>query len=118
MKKNSVLVVLKKARAFIRKGWCRKDQAKNRLGQPTGPRCDDAISWCAVGAVNAATSTLDDADAAIRAVKAYLGVWSIVEWNDAPGRRKSDVLVAFDRAIASYANPRAAKPSKKPKRKQ
>lgn len=42
------------AREFLTKGWCRKDQAKNKDGESVDPSSRHAVSWCAYGALVAA----------------------------------------------------------------
>lgn len=92
---SEVRAVLVDARAMLarRGGWCQ--------GLATG-RWD---SHCAVGAVS-----LADVDRygpsgfwaeAIDVLRQVAQTDDLVSWNDARGRRKPDVLAAFDCAIAS-----------------
>lgn len=51
---------------------------------------------------------LDDQAVRVReafAAAAGIDKWGIPLWNDAPGRTKEEVLVAFDKAIAATAPP-------------
>lgn len=87
--------VLRGARALLAvHGWC-QEEFLNAAG-----------CYCAAGALNdAAGSTAQwsngDSRDARDALKAALGEFSVLAWNDVPGRTVDEVLAAFDRAIAT-----------------
>jgi hypothetical protein len=92
--------VLKSARARIERGWCQGVWAKNAKGQETSVRGEDAVCWCAMGAVVASstTSTLHT-EAAVRFYLAEAVGKDVQVFNDTPNRKKEEVLVMFDKAI-------------------
>jgi hypothetical protein len=94
---SNVKRILKIARDIISKpeNWCRFNLAQYHQG---------VWSYCAVGAIDKA---LQDLEMDIfrydvfEALQASMKSNSISEWNDKPNRKHSDVLAAFDSAIAS-----------------
>ena len=98
MTKASVpLAILMKAKALLRRGWGQGSFRKVESGTL-------GIKYCAVGAVEAAFASELHADfdakhEALRAVYREAGGESLITWNDTPGRKKSEVMALFTRAI-------------------
>jgi hypothetical protein len=101
--------LLIRARGFIERGWCRKSYARSRLGIPVSTTCQWAVSWCAVGAIKAATSTATNREVqkAYARLRGAMGLIDIIDFNDRQ-RSVEPVLAAFDRAIAAAPAPRHA----------
>lgn len=93
--------ILIAARAKVAQGWTQCASAENSSGHVTGTKCADARAWCAIGAINAVTDTITDANAAAWSLANTLGIGPtvIVKWNDTHNRTQAEVLAAFDRAI-------------------
>lgn len=95
---DPALSLLRDARAVIDRpfGWTQRSYSRRR---PFG-----FIGYCAVGALTAAKLSGHYADRDVSRAHGLLGhqmggPGSIPAWNDRPGRRKAEVLAAFDRAI-------------------
>jgi len=59
------------------------------------------VKFCVVGALSQVQNTQCEANIHHIFCEANnLGTWTIIQWNDADGRTKEEVLTAFDRAIA------------------
>lgn len=96
---------LQKARGYIARGWCKKSYFVLRDGR----RWFDIrfvpspiVACCAAGAIYRAQGARDNETPLHRAlVKALNGsaYLHLPMFNDAPGRRKRDVLRLYDRAI-------------------
>lgn len=80
-------------------GWTKKQSAR-RIRVPHG---GFTIAYCARGAVFAAATRLssrtDTRVRALNAVSSSIDGLNVIRWNDAPGRKKREVLAAFDDAI-------------------
>ena len=109
--------VLSLARSYIEKGWCKRALARDRLMAEVAPYSQDAVAWCAVGAIERAIAdlmgpeSLDTArDMQHRASDALLMTisrrpLSIPVWNDQVVRNREEVLAAFTGAMALVADP-------------
>ena len=105
---DDTTALLIRARGFIERGWCQGANAKDKNGQPVSIWSDQAVAWCAAGAlfaagiapdhncweypvvVNLANNLLQKAIGRDRSIQAF---------NDRQWRVRP-VLAAFDRAIA------------------
>lgn len=96
-KKLSVLQVLRKARARVARGWCQRDLAKTKGGRSCNPTDKEAARFCAYGALD--SLGYDTADATL-VLRTFVPRGHIASFNDAPGRKKSEVVALFDKAIA------------------
>lgn len=100
---NEAADILRKAKELIEtKGWCRRDYAVGPDGKSVSWADPKACGFCMSGALYAAYGinyglTLFDA---FEAIKQSNGINEIVTFNDAKGRKKPQILRAFDRAIA------------------
>lgn len=107
--------VLERAEALLRAGWL-----QGRLSHPAS----DPAAYCLVGAVCTAGMAETDGREIVRAYalvghairllhgelpEAESGLLRIARWNDAPGRRESEVLqvVTLSRHLATSARRRA-----------
>ena len=92
--------ILIEARRVIESGWCTRASARTDKGIPCEWDEAKACSWCSTGAVLHVASMFVPARVyALRFLREAIGQYSIVGWNDAPGRTKEEVLAGFDRAI-------------------
>ena len=102
MQPITVKQVLQDALALVRQGWVRGRMEKRR---------GDRVCYCAGGAIDAATPNIGlRFEARLTLAEAIprerRGRPSVVGYNDAPGRTKSDVIALFERAIAACKTPR------------
>ena len=98
----TVLEVLVRARANVKKGWCQESSAKDTYGFSVAYWQPEACFWCIMGAIWKACGSIDaihgeKAEAVIRDI---LDEKYISQWNDKPGRTKQEVLDLFDKAIS------------------
>lgn len=100
------LTILKKARKLIEKPerWCQNAYFRNKDEVPCN--MDEAVSFCAVGAIRKVTGWSgdgcegqDEAFAAARALDAATKGGDIVSYNDRSFRRHAQILAVYDRAI-------------------
>jgi hypothetical protein len=100
----SAVDLLKSAKAKLEKGWCQGAGARDSDGCSVAMSGPNAVCWCLSGAMWATIAASpgeygDKAeDAAWLALQRTVGI-SIVDWNDAPFREKSEVLKVMDLAI-------------------
>ena len=102
--KNAV-EILTAARAYIARGWCQGDFARDRHGISCDPGAKAACEWCAEGAVRAAvmwqgldnTQTLLDAFDALEVAGDH--AYSVENHNDEWISTQAEALAWFDRAI-------------------
>ena len=78
--------------------WAKGDYAFTKEGLPCDESDVDAYSFCTIGALLCVSGSDDFGDAAIEAVKKAIDKFSLADWNDAPERKKSQVLAALKRA--------------------
>lgn len=108
--------ILTKARALIRKGWCQDAYAKTKSGEPCGELEPEASRFCARGAVYRsipvgrsdyrilAAEVFGELDEALPNGKGG----SLVRFNDTRGRKRSEVVSVFTRAIQKINKRRRA----------
>lgn len=105
----TVVQVLRKARALIRKGWTQGTGARTKSGKGVDSMARSAVRFCCLGAIwrfdhGAVT---DSVRCLSRAINGKSIEWDsehldVVErFNDNPARKKAEVLALFDRAIHS-----------------
>ena len=103
--------ILASARAFIKRGWTQGALARDWHGM----KCsaideDEACAWCVAGALDAGTyelfGRLDHAGVPLAELTLREVVFPdqpashhLSDWNDAPERKKEEVLAAFDDGI-------------------
>lgn len=80
---NLAIDGLREGRARIERGWCQ--------GQAHDPY---ANAYCLIGSISRPRSEV--VQYLIRA--AGIRAWSLVMWNDTPGRTQAEVLALYDRA--------------------
>jgi hypothetical protein len=97
---DGTTVLLARARAFLARGWCRYTLARDALGLPVDSTSVDAVSWCAIGALDAVGSDRSSRFSALGRLQGVIGSKDIVRFNDAQETVET-VLAAFDRAIAA-----------------
>lgn len=104
---SDVLKILKDARELLsdEKRWTKGMWARTAAMMPTDSKSEDAVCWCAMGAL---CRVIDyDRDASeFRMATAYLtealppSWWGVSVFNDAKATTHADLLAMFDRAIA------------------
>ena len=95
--------ILRKAKELIEtKGWCRRDYAVGLDGEAISWSAPEACRFCMAGSLYAAAKTNHSPalSQAFDAIKQSNSIGDLVIFNDARGRRKPQILKAFDRAIA------------------
>jgi hypothetical protein len=102
MNATQVQEILLKCAALVRRGWCTGAPAKNADGKPVGPRDQDAVAWCAIGAIQKICGGPEDGWEARFALRQVLGSEGIQEWNDGRARDGEMVARMFEEA-AKYA---------------
>jgi hypothetical protein len=109
-KKQSVINVLVRARAYLKKGWTRKAFARDTKGESCGAREGKASCWCASGALERATGgtrAFKTFFAAETELKKTVGCDSIPTWNDDIAQTRTGVVRAFTRTIARLRRQKA-----------
>ncbi len=109
-----VLKVLETARALIEKGWTQRVAAADKHGRQVDVISEKATCFCTVGAIHRASADLDlpssSATLAKRVLRQSFSRIIVVNhviddgliiFNDAPGRKKEEVLSLFDAGIAT-----------------
>ncbi len=91
VKESETVTILRAARERIERGWCQNE----------GMDADGNV--CALVALGEQFTYGQDLfrSEPMRLLREAARSLCIPEWNDAPGRTKSDVLAAYDRAIAA-----------------
>lgn len=84
-----------KAIDYIRKGWTQRAYARTKNGNGCSSDSALAVKWCASAAIS--QSYPSNWYKAYKKLQAVVGP-NIIGWNDAPGRTKREVLVAFRKA--------------------
>ena len=105
MWQRTVRETLERAARLVEGGWTRHYNAIDENGRSVGARSEDAVAFCATGAIirachemmekdrdDPAWRTWPDPDTAIIArFGRWLG-WNVVVWNDMPWRTRRDVV--------------------------
>jgi len=110
---NTGYDVLLKARKLIAEPaqWTQKYGARNRQGYPVNCDDDDAVCWCALGAISKCTYSLDIAEdtiAALELTSARMFGRTVAGVNDHLGH--AAILQVFDAALAK-ASPTPVSPA-------
>lgn len=104
------LAVVNRAQARIRKGWTQNAIARNIDGDIVDADRPDARCWCLSGALWSPDNVPGHQDKLNHLLlelavgkddsndNSYRAVLRLVEWNDAPSRRHSEVLDLLNRA--------------------
>ena len=86
--------------------WTQRELARGPGGQATSPQAEDAVSWCAIGAITRVSRAADIQD--YRKARARLaetlsreGYKDIAQWNDTRGRIRPQVVRMLRRAAAA-----------------
>lgn len=99
------------AQAAVQKGWTQGAMARNSKGMDVSVHQNIACCFCALGAIQKfadPTSRMTAVHAFIEANKLRNIEGAIGIWNDEPGRRKDQVIHAFDKAIRFLSGPNYA----------
>lgn len=117
---DPILIVnlLKNARSLLMQGWAKEALARDAEGNSVHPLSLKACSWCARGALTAASEekrfAFDDAPTSFEDYTGPLPLaiiflesqmeddfGSLAYYNDKPYRTKEQIINLYDRAIAS-----------------
>ena len=106
--KEKIIEVLMGAKALIEKGWCQNRSSENKDGMWAHPRDKKACRWCASAALSTALINVDPDYQLVFWNKICTHFTSsnkitglISHWNDAPSRKKEDILAALNKSIAA-----------------
>lgn len=89
-----------KAKIAARKNWCKGTQAKNSRGDGVPARHPDACKWCVEGALRFVTHGQGQPFIdSLRLMSSAVGT-DVHVFNDRDGRKHSEIMEAFDKAIA------------------
>ena len=78
------------------KGWTQGAMALDAAGTPTKALSPDAVCYCTLGALAKAAGGHERVEGRLVSTLAkQLKVYSIVDWNDTPGRTKEEVIAAL-----------------------
>ncbi len=106
--------ILEKARELVKRGWCKGAAARTGKGRSTYPGDPYATKFCSVGACERALHNKHPSpteiylasgvyNSVIEVLCEAMQTVNILSWNDDPLRLKTDVLDAYDKAIASLS---------------
>lgn len=103
--------VLDLAATYIERGWTQGAGARDGLGEPCRSISEDAVEWCADGAIAIASFRLNVIKAiTISATEAFMlanNLLDVPAWNDREGQR-ADLVVRGIRRGAERARKEAA----------
>lgn len=101
-KKPTVVDVLKRMKALLRKGWTQEAAARNELGKAVPSRDATAVRFCLIGAEVRASHELAASFSVNSRVETLVRMCtngSVAGFNDAKGRKKSEIIAVVDCAI-------------------
>lgn len=104
-------LILKRTKEYLKKGWCQHSLAMTKDDKAVTVHDPEAIKWCLIGAIFRASDDIRNEfpetrchDRAPMSIIASLIKEPVPTWNDAPGRRKEDVLKLIETAISASIN--------------
>jgi len=110
-----VVQILREARRLIAAGWCQGARARDDGGREVDPGSPEAIRFDPLGAIERAALNLFRGDGRYLVQNYYKGFYALAwgyhthaamtAWNNAPARRKAEVLARFDQAMEQSAQP-------------
>jgi hypothetical protein len=92
--------ILRRAVTIVKRGWRQGMSASKGIGLQVDPQSPEATHWCALGAINRAAGkdTLGQMEFAGECLRRATGTEFVHSWNDASGRKKSQVIAALRKA--------------------
>lgn len=84
-------VLLNAADLLEKKGWTQGCDARDADGRTVALDSELAQSFCAIGAVHRVAAHVHDADEALNVLRRFCRN-GVSPWNDAPNRRKEEVV--------------------------
>ena len=93
--------LLKCAKNIAKRGWCQGAYARTKGGRETTVDSKSAAKFCMIGSLERCSGGLSGPryKAAYRLLSRVCPSGAIATFNDAPGRKKQEVLVKYDEAI-------------------
>lgn len=110
MSKGETATVLTEAAELVEAGWVQGVLAIDEDGDECEPTMEEAVAWCATGALNAAAPTLEAYCQAENATTLFVqsiideDIESIEDWNDSRASSGKEVADLF-RSLASSRKP-------------
>lgn len=100
-KPKTAVEILEAAMALVKRGWCQGPAAMNAAGLAVSPGSRTAVRWCGYGAIRAVCRPTTDIEVRYRVLNFLRRAAGtpIALFNEHPGRKKSEVLAAYRRAI-------------------
>jgi hypothetical protein len=91
---------LRRAKALIKKGWCKGSFARDKNGMGVPFNSPQAVKFCMLGAVyRAAGSSSNNLATDLYHILCKVMPNTVSYFNDKFGRKKSQILAKFDQAI-------------------
>lgn len=78
-----------------RGAWTQGRSARSKSGAPVPPGSEKAVSFCATGAICRIYGHEIESGVVYVELSEHLKCDRVVDWNDAPNRRKKEVIAAF-----------------------
>src|SRR5215510_9152762 len=100
MTENDTSQILRDAAEIVARGWCQGAWAQDKNDESVAPCSDDAVKWCAIGALILAVRSqpCPDIAGALTALGRAIRMASASQWNDNPKRTQAQVVNALRRA--------------------
>lgn len=77
------------------KEFCKGVGARNSDGHSVNPHSENAVAFCAIGAIARCYVTNVEIDSAIKKLRNHLGTLWIANWSDEKFREKEDVIAVL-----------------------
>lgn len=81
---------------YIKRGWTQGAFARRKNGDKVLYNSPEAVRWCVRGAINAACPDRNRRIKVRELLEKHIGTENILDWNDEPGRKKSEVIAALE----------------------
>lgn len=85
----------------LRSAWTQSRRARDAAGNPAEPASSEAVCWCIVGAIQRIAGHSDNncyEAPELRWVKTVIERSCVDQWNDAPRRKRLEVVTALRKA--------------------
>lgn len=97
-KKEILILDLQDAQGYVKRGWTKGVSARDDKGEDVSPSAPQAVSWCILGACDAACPTNNQATALSRMIREAHNIASVAWMNDVLENKEQAVAV-FDKTI-------------------
>jgi hypothetical protein len=98
---EEIVKVLKAMRVKLAAGWTQEAAARTSCGIPVFSEDPEACSFCVMGALWSANSSLKDTveDALMQTLRGIGFDLTLPTYNDTPGRTQAEILTLVDKTI-------------------